>query len=129
MVQLVTKENSQIGLELNNMSVVRHTTRSTCSGEPMGGDDCRYAENEFVKRHVVKFCSVNYPARAFGIKRGERVEEVIKKCPACHIIHVETIGDSATDPANCKVHASNFHTSKHVWIITISFRPLSNHIA
>ena len=38
--------------------------------------------------------AVNYPARAFSVKRGDSIHEAKKKCPNIHLPHVETLGDS-----------------------------------
>lgn len=42
--------------------------------------------------------AVNYSARNFGVKRGDRVETVLSKCPQIKLVHVETIStDSVLD--------------------------------
>lgn len=38
--------------------------------------------------------AVNYEARKFGVKRGDRTEVAKKKCPEITLVHVETIGTS-----------------------------------
>jgi nucleotidyltransferase/DNA polymerase involved in DNA repair len=43
--------------------------------------------------------AVNYPARAAGVKRGERAEAAIAKCPKIRLVHVDTIG-AQDAPAN-----------------------------
>lgn len=41
--------------------------------------------------------AVNYAARKFGVKRGDRADVTLKKCPQIKLVHVETISaDSAT---------------------------------
>ncbi|CAM9285497.1 unnamed protein product [Scytosiphon promiscuus] len=43
--------------------------------------------------------AVNYEARKFGVKRGDRTAAAKQKCPQITLVHVETIGgDSAEDP-------------------------------
>ena len=42
--------------------------------------------------------AVNYPARAFGVKRGMRVEDALAKCPGLHTPHVPLISDEG--PSN-----------------------------
>jgi DNA polymerase eta len=37
--------------------------------------------------------AVNYPARSFGVKRHNTVEEAKQLCPGITFVHVETIGD------------------------------------
>jgi nucleotidyltransferase/DNA polymerase involved in DNA repair len=37
------------------------------------------------------------------VKRGDSVEEVKNKCPACHLVHVETIGSATEDRSTSKV--------------------------
>ena len=42
--------------------------------------------------------AVNYSARKFGVKRGDRAEGALSKCPQIKLVHVETISaDSALD--------------------------------
>lgn len=42
--------------------------------------------------------AVNYSARKFGVKRGDRAETALSKCPQIKLVHVETIGaDSVAD--------------------------------
>lgn len=36
--------------------------------------------------------AINYAARKFGVKRGDRTEAAKKKCPEIVFVHVETIG-------------------------------------
>ena len=38
--------------------------------------------------------AVNYTARAFGVRRGMRVEEALAKCPTLHTPHVPVIGEA-----------------------------------
>lgn len=40
--------------------------------------------------------AVNYSARKFGVKRGDRADATLKKCPHIRLVHVDTISaDSA----------------------------------
>lgn len=42
--------------------------------------------------------AVNYSARKFGVKRGDRADTALSKCPQIKLVHVETIGaDSVAD--------------------------------
>lgn len=42
--------------------------------------------------------AVNYEARKFGVKRGDRTAAAKQKCPQIMLVHVETIG-TERDPA------------------------------
>ncbi|CDJ28712.1 uncharacterized protein EMH_0043310 [Eimeria mitis] len=64
--------------------------------------DCFYCQVEHrrlgIPRHVPlavrqwdSVIAVNYPARAMGVKRGQRVETVRSLCPSIELVHVETI--------------------------------------
>lgn len=41
--------------------------------------------------------AVNYEARKFGVKRGDRADAAKQKCPQIMLVHVETIGTNAAD--------------------------------
>lgn len=43
--------------------------------------------------------AVNYSARKFGVRRGDRAEGALSKCPQIRLVHVETISsaDSSRD--------------------------------
>lgn len=40
--------------------------------------------------------AVNYEARKFGVKRGDRTAAAKQKCPQIKLVHVETIGEGAS---------------------------------
>lgn len=59
--------------------------------------------------------AVNYSARKFGVKRGDRVETVLSKCPQIKLVHVETIGaesvadeEAGPDKGACKVSLERY---------------------
>nr|CCA25240.1 conserved hypothetical protein [Albugo laibachii Nc14] len=67
--------------------------------------DCFYAqveglrlnipESEPIAAHQWGFVlAVNYVARQYGVKRGDQIDEALKKCPKIHIPHVEVLGEN-----------------------------------
>lgn len=43
--------------------------------------------------------AVNYEARKFGVKRGDRADAARQKCPEIMLVHVETISANPADGA------------------------------
>ena len=43
--------------------------------------------------------AVNYEARKFGVKRGDRADAARQKCPEIMLVHVETISANPADAA------------------------------
>ena len=50
--------------------------------------------------------AVNYSARKFGVKRGDRAETALGKCPQIKLVHVETIGADPMADEEAGVSAS-----------------------
>jgi hypothetical protein len=44
---------------------------------------------------------VNYPAKASGVRRGDRVDVARHKCPGITLVHVETIGGCVYRTTSC----------------------------
>lgn len=66
--------------------------------------DCFYAAVEQVRLGIPPekplavqqwegLIAVNYPARAAGVVRHDRVSEALRKCPDLYLVHVETVGN------------------------------------
>ena len=68
--------------------------------------DCYYAQCESKRLGLASdvplavsqwggLLAVNYVARAFGVRRGDRVEAALQKCPALRTPHITVIGGPA----------------------------------
>ncbi|CAM9916500.1 unnamed protein product, partial [Hapterophycus canaliculatus] len=69
--------------------------------------DCFYCQVEHVRLGIPTstplavqqwdgLIAVNYEARRFGVKRGDRTAAAKQKCPQITLVHVETIGEGSS---------------------------------